>query len=213
MTKTSERFANSVASLIAGVQVISDQIVLTPTRHIFRGLSFERTPAKNYYYLWKLVVPLFSPIMENLSLNYSERIDITGASGPIFIGGECAELVHDVVKAFHSIVEDRIARDREVQKFLRFANEMGEIRSNMMLETAIGYGIIGDFDEARRRLHKILSLKSASPILPQVQETARQIVMAIDSRNESFAHLVQMWERRNIHTHFPGLLTLRSIPL
>jgi hypothetical protein len=188
-------------------------IVSTPTRHIVRGLSFERTPTKNYYYLWKLVVPLFSPIMENLSLNYSHRVDMSGASGPILIAGESKDLAHEVAKIFYSALEDRTGRDSEIQGFLQIADRMGEIRSNMVLETAIAFGIIGNFEEARRRLHKILMLKTASPILPQVQEVAKEVLVAIDLQNGSFAHLVQKWEHRNIQTHFPGLLTLKSVTL
>lgn len=212
MTRSSERFANSVASVLTGVQVISDMVVLPPTRHIVRGMPFERTPAKDCYYTWKLVVPLFSPIMKNLSLNYSQRVDIRGAPGPIYIGGECKELARDVAEAFHLIVEDQKERGSDVQEFLRIADEMGEIRSNMRLEIAIACGIIGDFNEARGRLHKIMSLESASPILPRVQEIAREILVAIDLQNGAFAQLVQTWEYRNIQAHFPGLMTLKSVP-
>lgn len=211
MTRNSERFANSVARFITGAQVISDLIVLTPTRHIVRGVTFERTPVKNCYYLWKLVVPLFSPVMENLSLNYSQRVEVKGASGPILIGGVNDELAQNVAEVFRSIVGDRTTRDNDVQEFLQIVDGMGEIRSNMILDTAIGYGIVGSFNEAHSRLHKILSLRSASPILPRVQELAREILEAIELQNGEFARLVEAWECRNIQAHFPGLLTLKRV--
>jgi hypothetical protein len=213
MTRNSDRFVNSVAAFIAGTQIISEMVVLTPTRHLVCGLSFERTPTKDYYYLWKLVVPLFSPMMENISLNYSHRIDIRGARGPFYIGGDCQDLARDVASTFHAIFEKGMTRGYGVPELIKIAEEMGKVRSNMMLEVAIAYGIIGNFNEARRRLEKILALNFASPILPRVKEIAAEILVAIDLRNGTFAHLVQTWEERNIQIHFPGLLTLKPVSL
>ena len=205
MTKVSERFANSVANLVEGVQVISDMVILSPASHLVRGILFERTPNKNCYYLWKLVVPLFSPLMPNLSLNYSQRLDI-GGGGVITIDGKCPELAENVKNKFYSIFENRTGPEREIEEFLQMVGEMGKIRSNMMLETAIAYGINGNFEEACRRLEDVLSLHITSPTISKVQEIAKEVLVAIRQKNDSFAYLVKKWECRNIQSHFPGLL-------
>lgn len=206
MTKLSGRFARSVASHLDSVQVISDLIILVPTRHLVRGLTFERTLVKNDYYVWKLLVPLFSPLMVNLSLNYSDRINVADATGPIYINPENKALVHDAAELFRTTFEPRVGPERDLPEFLRMVDDMKISRSNMMLEAAIAHGINGNFDEACRRLEVIMSLTITSAILPRVQEIAREVRVAIDLQDESFSRLVQTWEQRNTQVHFPGLL-------
>jgi hypothetical protein len=50
-------------------EAIKNMVVLSPTEFIVRGFLFERTTTKNAYYLWRLIVPLFAPVMSGVVLN------------------------------------------------------------------------------------------------------------------------------------------------
>src|SRR4051812_9904464 len=76
MTKLSRKFSNLVAKNIHNVEVIEDKVIFLPTKHIVRGFFLEKTPDKNEFYMWNIVVPLFCVYMPNMTLNYSDRFSL-----------------------------------------------------------------------------------------------------------------------------------------
>jgi hypothetical protein len=53
------------------LRLCKDMLVVSPTDHIIRCFMFERTPYKGLFYFWRVVSPLYTPIM---TLRYGKRL-------------------------------------------------------------------------------------------------------------------------------------------
>jgi DNA-binding transcriptional regulator YdaS (Cro superfamily) len=208
VTKASERFARLVAAHLVNVQVISDSVIMLPVQHVVCGLKFERSSTKDTYYVWEMVVPLFSPMMPNLSLNFSERVSFDGhAPTTVLLAGDLAESARQIATKFDAKYRVRLQRLRDVDEFLQEFEPRDFKRPNMLLEFAIAHALIGDEDGARVRLIGILESRIESPILAAVQAIAGRVIAAIDVGHEAVEGMVTSFEVQNVAVHFPGLRT------
>lgn len=207
MTKASIKFAQKLALKMAGVERIGDMLVIGPTSHIVRGFLFERTPAKNAYYLWALIVPLFCPSMQNLSLNYSHPIRSKN-NVPVLVDINCND--------DHAFALSKMLADEHMPQLLKIGDPAAflqacgrdddDIRVNILLDFAIAYCLIGEVKRGNELFQKILHSQTPNPILPRVQESTRQIITALENGSAAFLELIAGYEDTNLKLHFPGLI-------
>jgi hypothetical protein len=212
LTKLSDKLAKAMAQTQEHAQSIHDLIILSPTERIVRGYCFERSSEKDVFYLWKLVVPLYCPTMQNLTLNYSERVSFDEL-GPLSVkvSGDYVALAQSLMGKLIDKYGVELEELSSIHCFLqKFEHDRESVRPNILLDHAIAHCLIDDQDGARTRLKKILSSQSKSPILPRVQEIAKHVLGTLDEGSLALAEFVKGLEQQNIAVHFPGLL--RSLP-
>ena len=207
MTKGSIKFAQKLAARMSNVERVNDMLIVGITQHIVRGFLFERTPVKDDFYVWGLIVPLFCPSMVGVSLNYSYRIPSISGS-PLMVNIKCND---DVVSSMCTLLEKN-----HIQNLLRISDPLIFVqevepkanidRVNVKLDFAIAHCLVGNVDAGKALMLDILKSQSTNPILPRVQETTKQILTSLESGFASFLTLVASFEDANLKLHFPGLM-------
>lgn len=210
LTALSNRFARVIATKLIDAKAIGDRVVVGPTRHILRGLSLERTPNKDAFYLWLIVVPLYGMMIKSITLNYSMRISLNEElPGPINIGADSDELALQISDVFIKKHTQYCERVSEPLGFLNEFEPKGDFcRPNIALDFAISHCLAGDFEKGKMRLQEILLLTADTPILPLVHETARNVLRSLHSSQDAFFELIRSVEGEKINNHFPGLITI-----
>jgi hypothetical protein len=212
MTKLSRRFSNLIAENIDNVEVVEDKVIFLPTKHIVRGFFLEKTPGKNEFYMWNIVVPLFCAYMPNMTLNYSDRfsLDDDRIEEKINISENADGLV-DLV--FRRLEEKIIPSWKEMfnpEDFLKKFDSRGNCeRINIALDLAIAHCLSGNVNLGREKLHEVLAFESESPIAPLIREKAIFFLDALNKNIQLFREMVISIENNNVANHFPGLTWLK----
>jgi hypothetical protein len=217
LTKISKLFVQEIAARLENVEVINDMVIISPTRHIARGFLLEQTPVKDRFYFWAMVIPLFSPTMKGLSLNYSNRVSF-GYLGkiPILIEGDRTPIVNMVIDAILPGILQSLSRIAEPKDFLNEFEDRGYERENIILEFAIAHILSGDVAKGKKLLTDILTRPAPEYHVPRVQEAwratlfasqeeAHKVLDAVDHGIESFDEMVSTIEQHNIQNHFSGM--------
>ena len=215
MTKRSRKFAQLVGEKISSVELIGDCLIYSPTHHIVRGFSLERTLDKDEFYMWNIVVPLFCASMTNMTLNYSNRFSLAEDRNQqkINICTDEKELSGLVAQRLNEKIIPAWADMFSVKNFLREFDPRGDCgRINMALDLAIAHCLSGNAKNGKEKLKKVLEFETESPIAPRVREVASSLLDAYAKGNEQFQDAVTAIENANIMTHFPSLTRILSIP-
>lgn len=202
-----KRLLKYLDSNLDNVEIIKDLAVLKPTEHIVRGFLLDRSSEKGAYYLYRLVVPLFSPVMPNLSLNYSERLTLNDAK-PIVVR------LNDEADTFSSEVLGKIKDEcsfvlknlSSPNGFIAYCKGKDLERINMKLELAIAYCLAGESAVGRRLLEDILSAQMPNnPYFHGVLQHAGNVLNSLETGSEVFNNLVRSYEDNNVSVLFPKL--------
>lgn len=190
-----------------GFELIRDLIILRPTEHVVRGFFFDRTSQKNVFYVYRLVVPLFSPTMPNLSLNYSERITLDGKNPMVIeLDNNNPELETRLLVKLEEERKNSLEPLCSVESFIAYCKHISFDRVNMKLELAIAYCLVGDFGVAKQMLTEIISTPLPSHIFYQeVVNCARIILEAVGQGGEQVIRCVEIYENKNTEVLFPKL--------
>ena len=206
MTSMSRKALRLVHKALPHLRLCNDLLVLPPTEHILRGYTFERTPYKETFYLWRVVLPLYR-FNSRLTMNYSRRIP-RGAyvhlskDAPDQSAVEVTRIISDDLPKLEVI--------REPRDFLDYVAWMiGNDTPGFMLDLAVTYFLIGRYHEALLTLGEIPAeaekrLESYGPAGPGFAhyDTMRQmaIQLAKDIRFDpaAAARLISDWEQTNI---------------
>jgi hypothetical protein len=206
MTKASAKFAQKLATKMKNVERINDMLIISPTRHFVRGFLFDRTPVKNDFYVWGLIVPLYCPSMAGMSLNYSYRIPSVNGP-PMMVNINCSDdlifYICNELEEKHignlSLISDPIVFIQQVEP------KANTDRVNVKLDFAIAHCLAGDCAAGKALMMQIMASESQSPILPRVQETTKQVLASLEKGPETFLGLIASFEAINLKLHFPGL--------
>ncbi len=207
MSNLLSKFAISVAQVVDGTEGIRGKVIVRPTRHLVRGFLFEKTTVKGVFYMWRMVVPLFSPAMSNISLNYSDRISFDGrGDAKVAIGSDSAATIREIIDPILHENIPYLGKMFDPDAFLREFEPKGDFfRPNIALDFAIANCLAGNKKSGRTRLSQILALPDNSPIIPQIQADAKNLLDALASGDSAFADLVSKYEDENVTTHFQGI--------
>jgi hypothetical protein len=141
-----------VQKALPRLRLCKDVLVLPLTEHILRGYTFERTPYKETFYLWRVVLPLYR-FNSRLILNYSHRIpkgDYVRLSkdAPDQSAVEVTRIISDDLPKLEVI--------RDPRDFLDYVGWMiGNDTPGFMLDLAVTYFLIGRYPEAVLTLGEI----------------------------------------------------------
>lgn len=207
MTRALNKFVKSIADRIANAEAVRNMVILTPTDFIVRGFLFERRPVKNSYYIWRLIMPLFSPVMPSISLNYSDRISLDGRTQAYIRIDEAADELSRAI-AEQMICEQipKLDKINSVQVFLSAFEASGlDWRPNTKLELAFARLLCGDLEGGEKMINEILRLPPDSPVIPIVQEEARRLVEALRQGPASLVELASQIKKRNCSAFFPNI--------
>ena len=187
-----------------------DKLVLPPTEHILRGFIFERTPYKETFYLWRLVLSLYR-YHSRENLDYSERIPRgpyvhLSCDTPDQTGAEVTRIISEDIPNLEGI---RTPRD-----FLGHIGWMvGNDSPTFLLDLAVTYFLVEQIDAAVDSLRqaaveakKLIAYYSRasgpnSPIaerLTEIRRVADQLAQQITDDPASAAETISQWERNNI---------------
>lgn len=208
MTKISRRFSKLISEKIDNVEMVDDKVIFLPTKHIVRGFFLEKTPDKNEFYMWDIVVPLFCVYMPNMTLNYSDRFSLKDnrMEEKISINENTDELVNLVVRRLEEKIIPSWKEMFNPEDFLKKFDFRGNCgRINIALDLAVAHCLSGNVNLGREKLHEILFFESESPIAPLIREKATAFLDALNKNSQSFQEMVISIENENVVNHFPGL--------
>lgn len=181
-------------------------LVLPPTKRILRAYEFERTPYKETFYLWRIVLPLYR-YDSRLVLNYSKRIP-NGAyvhlsrGEPEQSAAEVTRIISDDIPKLDAI--------REPRDFLDCIGWMiGNNNPGFLLDLAATYFLVGRCHEALSALSEIPAEveKSLSVYEPgsvgfehftKMRAVAVQLAQEIRADPAAARQRINDWEQRNI---------------
>jgi hypothetical protein len=175
MSKVS-KLSKMLSEQLGDIQLIRGVMIIKPSSHVVRGFLFDRCSEKDKFYLYRIIIPLFSPVMPNFSLNYSERIfpHTVGPMSALVASCGCED-VEKIVKRLMREKETLI-RDMSTPKdFAERFTEENSFRINIKLELAIAYALAGKSETAEAMAREVLhSPTYEKPFFEEVQmETNR----------------------------------------
>ena len=185
-------------------------LVLPPTGHILRGFSFERTPYKETFYLWRIVLPLYRYHFRK-TLDYSKRMP--GGVRVLLSREAPDQTARDIVKIISEDIPN-LERIRTPLDFLDHVSWMiGNDRPNFLLDLAVTYFLVGRLEDAmvslrqvEARTEQLIANYSAESGLkdPMVERLIEIRSVADDLRKQMMAdpaataRRISDWERNNI---------------
>lgn len=195
-----------VQKALPQLRLSKDTLVLLPTEHILRGFMFERTPYKETFYLWRLVLPLYRFDSQKI-LNYSKRIP-NGAY--VHLSKEAPD--ESAAEVTRVISEDIPKLDviRNPRDFLdHVAWMIGNPSPGFLLDLAVTYFLIGRYHEAELALGEIPSEAEKQIVryrredrgfeyFDTMRRIAAQLAQNIRSNPAAAAQTISEWERKNI---------------
>lgn len=181
-----------VESMLEGTRLCKDVLVVLPTEHLLRGFVFERTLAKEMYYLWRVVMPLYRPA-NHITLSYSNRI-----SKGEYIRltrqelGQTAKRVAAIMSPGHLSYLRRVRGPKEFLKHIGWMK--GNTTLSFRVDLALTHYMLGDVDQCI----KILEGLSLEELPPPSRATIVPFVTELRTSPVDAASKVQAWERENI---------------
>jgi hypothetical protein len=207
MTRLFNKFAESIAGRIKSVEVVKNMIILLPTEFIVRGFLFERTSVKNAYYLWRLIVPLFSPVLQGVALNYSKRISLDGRTQAyIRIDDVNDGVLQEMAETLIFEQVPNLSEIDSIQDFLSEFKDSGlDWRPNTKLDMAFARLLCGELERGEQVIGEILQLSLDSPIVPLVQAEAKRLLEASRQGPYALQQLADEIREKNASALFPGI--------
>jgi hypothetical protein len=206
MTSMSRKALKGVQKALPQVRLCKDMLVLPPTEHILRGYQFERTPYKETFYLWRVVLPLYR-FNSRVILNYSHRIP-KGAY--VHLSKEAPD--QSAVEVTRIIADDipKLALISEPRDFLDSVGWMiGNERPSFLFDLGVTYFLIGRSHEAVSTLGEIpaeidknISLyergSEGFEHFNKMRRLAVQLAQDVRSNLVGAMQTIRDWERKNI---------------
>ena len=207
MSRKALKFAQKA---LPRLRLCKDRLVLPPTGHILRGFTFERTPYKGTFYLWRLVLPLYR-YRSDEKLDYSQRIP-RGAY--VHLSREAPDQSAAAVTRIISEDIPNLERIRTPRDFLDHVGWMiGNESPNFLLDLAVTYFLVERVDAAMDSLRQVaveterligyyaVASGSRSPIverLTEIRGVADRLARQITADPAIAAQTISEWERNNI---------------
>jgi hypothetical protein len=202
----SRRTLKLVQKALPQLRLCKDKLVLPPTEHILRGYTFDRTPYKGTFYLWRLVLPLYR-FDSRLVLNYSRRIP---RGEYVHLSREAPE--ESAVEIARIISEDmpKLELIRQPRDFLDYVGWMiGNERPSFLLDLGVTYFLIGRSHEAVSTLGEIpaeidknISLyergSEGFEHFSKMRRLAIQLAQDIRGNPAAAGQTISDWEQKNI---------------
>jgi hypothetical protein len=198
-----------VQKALPHLRLCKDKLVLPPTEHILRGYSFERTPYKGAFYLWRLVLPLYCYRFHE-GRNYSTRIP---RGDYVHLSQEAPDRVAAEVML---IISKDILNVEEIRTPLDFLGHVGWMIGNhsptFLLDLAVTYFLVGRIDPAVASLRqavveadKLVAYYAASgpdrPVirnLAEIRAAAAGLAQQMEVDPTAATQTISEWEQRNI---------------
>jgi hypothetical protein len=199
-----------VQKALPELYLCKDRLVLPPTEHILRGFIFERTPYKETFYLWRLVLPLYR-YHSRETLDYSERIP---GSVHVHLSREApAQTATDIVRIISEDIP-KLQKIRTSRDFLDHVGWMiGNDRPNFLLDLGVTYFLVGRADDAVASLRQAAMQAQAliayyeprskvdDPLIgrmTEIRDVAEHLAQQISVDSAGAAQTISNWERQNI---------------
>jgi|HubBroStandDraft_6_1064221.scaffolds.fasta_scaffold231897_1 hypothetical protein len=199
-----------VQKALPELYLCKDKLVLPPTEHILRGFVFERTPYKETFYLWRLVLPLYR-YHSRENLDYSARIP-RGAY--VHLSREAPDRTAAEVTRIISEDIPNLEKIRTPRDFLDHVGWMvGNDSPAFLLDLAMTYFMVDRVDDAVASLRqvgvetgKLIAYYAApsgpdSPIverLTEIRRVAGHLAEQMQADLAAAAKTISDWERKNI---------------
>jgi hypothetical protein len=181
-----------VESMLKGTRLCKDVLVVLPTEHLLRGFVFERTLAKEMYYLWRVVMPLYRPA-NFIILNYSKRISkgeyIRLTQQEL---SQAAERIASIMSPGHLSYLRRVRGPKEFLKHVGWVK--GNTTLNFKVDLALTYYMLGSVDQCL----KILGDLPLEELPPPLRANIVPFFAELRTNPADAASRVQAWERENI---------------
>ena len=199
--------AKEIVKNLHATEQIGHLVVLRPTNHVIRGFLIERTTTKDQFYLWAMVVPLFTPEMTNVSLNYSHRIShVSWTTDRLTVPINCNNLAKQVAQILEENYMKHLAEIESPNDFLFEFESKGDFqRPNIALDFALAQCLSGNVKVGLQKLEDIFVSESDAVILPKVKQIAKRVMNALHVGEHAFNELITEFEDDNVKRHFNGL--------
>ena len=181
-----------IQSSLKGTRLCKDVLVVLPTEHLLRGFVFERTLAKEMYYLWRVVTPLYRPA-NPIYLTYSNRIS-KGQYFRLTRQGldQTAKHIAAIMSPGHL---SYLRRVRGPKEFLKHVSWMtGNTTIHFNVDLALTHYLLGNVDQCL----KILEGLPLEDLPPTVRANIVPFFSELRTSPVDAASRVQAWERENV---------------
>src|ERR1700730_13034356 len=174
---------------LKGTQLCKDVLVVLPTEHILRGFLLDRTLYKDLYYLWRVIMPLYTPA-NFLFLNYSKRLSksqhfrLTQETLD-----ETAEHIASIMSPGHL---GYLRRVRGPKEFLKHVGWMAG-NTSFRVDLALTHYLLGNVDQCI----KILERLPLEDLPPPFRVHIVPFFTELRTRPAAAAARLQAWEREN----------------
>jgi hypothetical protein len=175
-----------------------DLLVVSPTEHIIRCFTFERTPYKGLFYFWRVVLPLYTP-WPVVRLGYSTRL----AKGD-YIDLSDSELEPSIQRLVEIISQGELDDLRAIHRPREFLDRFGgasvdEGYTPMIypFEAALTYYLVGNIAFCLDILDDFAG-QDLPPGMVDVHLSARDLAREMRIDPSAGARKIQALERINI---------------
>ncbi len=179
-------------------------VIVRPTKHIVRGFLFERTAYKDCYYVWELIVPLFSPT-ETISLNYSNRVTWSQGHGQILRLSETPQrqISSEELAIFERRISGSLSKISTAVDFLR-RFPLEDTRPNIIFEHAVAHWLIGDLAAARKTIEILEKSSTRDRQLVARFPFSEEIIAALKNSEDAQSSIKGI-EEENVKRKFPKI--------
>jgi hypothetical protein len=182
---------------LGGTRLCKDLLVVTPTEHILRCFLLDRTSEKGMYYLWRVVMPLYSPA-NIVILNYS---DIASGEKLLLTKEGLEESVDRVTKIILDGHLNYLRDLRRPKDFLtHIAWMIGNTTAVFRLDLALTHYMLGNVPECAKILEELASNASDQWALGPRSSMVTGLLGDLRTNPAGAARQIEAWERANIES-------------
>jgi hypothetical protein len=191
------RVLKIVARSLKGVFLCKSLLVVSPTEHILRGFLIDRTAHKSKYNLWKVVVPLYTP-MHLLILDYSTQIGPRGD----WLTIEKHEIQDAAQRVTGYILDghlDHLKRLRGPKEFLEYVSWMiGNTTDHFLFDYAMTQYMLGNQAACLASLQAMRGNEPIGMPRPNIFTCSKELIAKLATNPSEVAEMVRQFERANV---------------
>jgi hypothetical protein len=195
--KLSPSILRSLQNSLPGTALGKGLLYYTPTKDIISGFTIERTIERDRYYVWRLIMPLYTPA-DGLILDYSDRI--LGGVAVIINKNNLIDACNDILTCILSEGHATyVSSVRGAEDFLEILHQRSVAKSGnskRLRDLAVTYYKAGLLDKCRETLVAAIELPTYWDWQSKQKIDLITALDAFDTKQRAWALLISSWEAR-----------------
>jgi len=196
-----QRVFELVSRSLAETVNTNKTLVVLPTNLYLKGFLLESTIEKNRYFLWKLVMPLYTPA-SFISLSFGNRL---ARSKTILIEDRASSIKLAAEEVLQIITQEHaLAFLGQIDTPADFLSHVRSMLQNGVapnqLHFAATFALLGDYDKAREVLKAIVPTLYYENLRTRYLPSIEALLQAIEQGRDQTLALLADWRQVNIET-------------